>query len=669
LLQLFNLKKNQIMKKHLLITTGIFVSGLLAAQVAGKASQKVSKIPAHLSTISRVKSAAVTDTYQQLPFTAVTKTKTDVVINKTKRVNAVSEMAIGTTNYDLQSNGSVGDRIVVNADGSIAAVWTFATGDGGTYADRGTGYNYFDGTTWGPVPTARIENVRVGWGNVVNTRSGREVVLSHGSSNQTNLATRAVKGTGTWANSNSTLPNVSGGNWWPRMVSSNPRGGDTIYAISITYPVANGGTAYMGLDGALLFSRSTDGGVTWDIANQIPAGFTTANYTGFSGDGYAIAANGSTVAIIAGDSGADLTMSKSTDGGNTWTATTVMQFPIPLWDPTTVTSDINGDSVADTLETNDGNLAIALDNYGKAYVAYGRMKILNDAPDANGYSYFPYIDGLYVWSEGMPTQMAGLNPGNNFAAFIQDLYGDNYISFPTVPSGSFPFGLTRANSLTSFPSMAFDASNNLYLSYSAIVDSLSSLPHPEKLVRHQYITKSCDGGVNWSDPLDLDPNDPNLPQEGIYGSLAKNIDGNLHIIYQRDLYPGNGIPGASTTNPDGDQLDAGNDMIYVKVPITDITCPIITAIKNEASSVSTLSFYPNPATTNGTIDVVLKENAKMDIVVMNAVGQTVFTTSVNGNTGSNKVDVNLSNLSNGVYFYQVKIANNSTITNKFVVGK
>jgi len=655
------------MKKQLLFTTSIFVSGLLAAQVSGKAPQKVSKIPANLSTISALKSASVKDTYTQVPFAAAAKTKTGV--NSTKRVSAVSETLIGNTNYDLQSNGSVGDRIVVNADGSIAAVWTYATGDGGTYADRGTGYNYFNGTTWGPIPTARIENVRVGWGNIVNTRSGREVVLAHGSSNKTNLATRPVKGTGTWANSNTTLPNVSAGNWWPRMVSSNPRGGDTVYAISISYPVASGGALYMGQDGALLFSRSVNGGVTWDITNQIPAPFGPANYKGFSGDGYAIAAMGSTVAIVGGDSGTDLTLAKSTDGGVTWLSTTVMQFPIPLWDPTTVTSDINGDSVADTVETNDGNLAIALDNFGKAYVAYGRMRILNDSPDANGYSYFPYTDGLYVWAEGMPMQTAGFNPGNNFAAFIEDLGEQGTIYFPTVPSGSFPFGLTRANSLTSFPSMAFDASNNLYLSYSAVVDSLSSLPDAAKLVRHIYVTKSCDGGVNWSNPLDLDPNDPDLPQEGIYASLAKNIDGNLHIVYQRDLYPGNGIPGASTPNPDGAQLDAGNDIVYVRVPTTDISCPIVTGIKNESSSIATLSFYPNPATTNGTIDVVLKENAKMDIVVMSSIGQTVYTTSVNGTAGSIKVDVNLSNLSNGIYFYQVKIANNKAITNKFVVGK
>lgn len=92
-------------------------------------------------------------------------------------------------------------------------------------------------------------------------------------------------------------------------------------------------------------------------------------------------------------------------------------------------------------------------------------------------------------------------------------------------------------------------------------------------------------------------------------------------------------------------------------------------IKEESSSVSTLNFYPNPASTNGTIEVVLNENAKMDIVVLNAVGQKVYSTSVAGNAGSNKVDVNLNNLSSGLYFYQVKIADAKAITKKFVVNK
>jgi len=92
-------------------------------------------------------------------------------------------------------------------------------------------------------------------------------------------------------------------------------------------------------------------------------------------------------------------------------------------------------------------------------------------------------------------------------------------------------------------------------------------------------------------------------------------------------------------------------------------------INELANTVSYLNFYPNPASSNGTVEVSLVENAKMDIVVMNSVGQTVYTSSFEGTAGNNKVDINLSNLSAGLYFYQVKIANSKSVTKKFVVQK
>ena len=87
------------------------------------------------------------------------------------------------------------------------------------------------------------------------------------------------------------------------------------------------------------------------------------------------------------------------------------------------------------------------------------------------------------------------------------------------------------------------------------------------------------------------------------------------------------------------------------------------------NSITEVNFYPNPATINVTIDITLAENSKLDLTVMNCVGQTVYKTVVNGVAGSNKVNVDLNNLSNGIYFYQLKSANNKTITRKFVVGK
>jgi hypothetical protein len=649
------------MKKQLLFSTSIFLSGLLCAQVANRAT----KIPSKLANIAVKKSAVVDEKNSNvaIPFQAkVTSQISNAKKNQPASTFAVSETVVGNTLYDLQSNGSVGDRIVVNADGSIATCWTIEPTDGsGSYANRGTGYNYFNGSTWGAAPTARIENARVGWGNVADTRTKGEVVISHnGGAAKLHVATRPNKGTGSWTNSTTSFPSNAGGNWWPRMVTSNPAGGDTIYSISIT----NSGVVN-GLDGCLFFSRSLDGGLTWSALTQ-PTGFTSANYLGFSADAYAIAAKGSTVAIVAGDSDADVGLAKSTDGGVTWTYSTVLKFPLPLWDFTTTTSDIDNDAVADTIETSDGNFAVALDVNGNAYVAYGAYRLLNDAPSASGYSYFPYTDGLYLWNETMPQDLGG-----NLVAAIEDLGEQGTIYFPTpATQGDLAFGRWGC-SLTSYPSMAFDANNDLFLSYSSIVDSLGSLQNAEKLVRHQYVVKSCvltPGAEVFSAPMDIV--DQSLIYEGIFGSMAKNIDGNVHIIYMRDFYPGNGIPAAAgSTNPDAENLGNSNDMVYAKIPVSDFLCVTNINGLTNTNSVANLNFYPNPATSNGTIDVQLNETAKLDITILNSVGQTVFSTSVSGNIGSNKVNVNLSSLSSGLYFYQVKTDNSKAVTKKFAVEK
>jgi hypothetical protein len=271
-----------------------------------------------------------------------------------------------------------------------------------------------------------------------------------------------------------------------------------------------------------------------------------------------------------------------------------------------------------------------------------------------------------MWTEGMPADIGG-----DVIAAIEDLGEQGTIFFPTPSvSGNFSFGLW-GNSLTSYPSVAFDANNVMYLSYSSVVDSLMSLINTEKLVRHQYVIKSTDGGATWSDPCDIVGSPGGAVYEGVLGSLAKRVDGNLHILYQRDLGPGNGIPG---TNP-GDNKDEAdntgiNDIVYFKFPVAEIgACATDVGVKEQYSVVSGYKFYPSPASSNGTLEITLNDNSKMDINIMNAVGQIVYSTSLTGTAGFNKVDLNLSNLNSGIYFYQVKAGSSKTITNKFVIAK
>ncbi len=87
------------------------------------------------------------------------KVNTNVVNQGTTNKSSQVQVIVGTTTYDLQSNGSPQNRIYQD-NGTLGATWTYSSDVAGTYPDRGTGYNYYNGTSWGPIPTSRIETDR-----------------------------------------------------------------------------------------------------------------------------------------------------------------------------------------------------------------------------------------------------------------------------------------------------------------------------------------------------------------------------------------------------------------------------------------------------------------------------------------------------------------------------
>jgi hypothetical protein len=91
------------------------------------------------------------------------------------------EAEIIETIYDLQTNSTVANRFVVWDDGTMAAVCTRGVESPGGFAfpDRGTGYNYFDGSSWGPKPSTRIESKKAGWPSITKWGANGEFVVSH----------------------------------------------------------------------------------------------------------------------------------------------------------------------------------------------------------------------------------------------------------------------------------------------------------------------------------------------------------------------------------------------------------------------------------------------------------------------------------------------------------
>src|SRR5688572_7320460 len=298
-------------------------------------------------------------------------------------VSSMTSEIIGITSYDLQTNSAGCNRIYQQA-GNVGATWTFSNDFTGTFQDRGVGYNYWDGSTWGPFPTSGIDSVA--WPNI-DISGNTEYVVGHyrpGMPNDLSLLKRSPAGTGSWTQSN--LPSDSAGNFylWPRMRVGGPNG-NSIHVIALSQPVANGGVLVNGVDGVLSYSRSQDGGLTWDRIHVALPGVDNTNYFSMSADCYAIDVRGSTVAIVQGSKYNPWVLWKSTDNGTTWVRTVIMPFPIAAFDPLTMITDVNGDAIPDTVDFIDGSLAVLIDNNNMVHTWAGRMRVFEDVPGTLAY--------------------------------------------------------------------------------------------------------------------------------------------------------------------------------------------------------------------------------------------------------------------------------------------
>lgn len=577
---------------------------------------------------------------------------------------------IGTTSYQNQTNASICNRITKNADGTISATWTMSQVT--NWSDRGTGYNYFDGTSWGAAPTVRLENVRTGFTNVGITAGGGEFVVAHeaptsGTGLGTHITSRPVKGTGTWTDAT-----IGATDTWPRL-SIGGAARNTLHIIAQTSGATTPIVPYHQQDGAISYSRSTDGGLTWPVKRTLIPGLDSASYLGFGGDSYAMDTKGDTIVIVAGGFTVDVVMVKSIDNGTTWTKTVIKKFPIPFYNSATMITDTVGDvdtgtatTDADTLDTNDGSLAVLLDKTGMAHVWYGNMRVHCDNPGTAapaGLSYFPGTNGIMYWNESMLTAPAVMIAG------VIDLNSNGMIDVDFDNTGGGLLGYGSYNRcLTSFPTAGIDAAGKIYLAYSGIYEGVNDggvvggtgSANPSKSFRHEYVMRSDDNGATWCPPVDItDPTGGNY-YEGVYGAMAKNVDGFIHIIVQQDNSPGHGV--STTATPDPQTGDA--DIIYYKIPVNDVACNV--GIHENASSVSEVTLYPNPADNAVNLTLKVAKATKASIKIVNVVGQEVSHSESNLIAGNNIVTLDITKCKQGVYFVTAVIDGNN-YTQKLIV--
>ena len=565
---------------------------------------------------------------------------------------AINETVIGQTTYDLQTNSTVMNRVINHGDGTISGTWTYSSSGDLAASDRGTGYNYYSGSAWAGFPTARQEaSTRTGWSSISRTSTNGEVIINHPGSTGLHILTRSAKGTGAWTEATIPTNTNAGGILWPRAVTAGANG-QTIHCIAITAPVANNGTLYQGMDGALLYWRSQDGGATWDIQDSILTGLDSTTHIGFSADAYAIDAVGDVVAFAIFNDLDDVILMKSTDNGSNWTHTVVKDFPITKYDAQaagTIT-DFPVDGIADTLESSDNSGAIVIDGNNQVHVAYGYMRYLDDDPAAgSNFSYFPFLDGIMYWNEGMGATEPVV------IANIRDLDGDGQINFTPTDAASVPGYFV---SQTGFPSMGVDANNVLYMTYSGHVENLNQ---GSQDYRHVYAIASDDGGANWSCPLDITPYPTHEFDECVFASLARDVDGQMHVTYQMDNEPGLAVRG------DEDPFGT-NEIRYITVDTADVidyVCPNV-SINELDGNINGVNVFPNPAKNMVKLVFNLVESDDVTVSVSNIMGQEVIALSNQMNrVGVHSIELNINDLKPGIYFVNIK-SNDEIVSQKFI---
>lgn len=603
------------------------------------------------------------------------------------------------TNYDLQSNSAIGNRIAVwpNGSASFVATWDHSLDE--NFAVRGTGYNYYDGSEMGEEPEERQESIRSGWPTIAACGNG-EVMASHATG--VNLYYRPTKGQGAWQLINNWGAQYSSPTW-PRVVVSGPNN-EYIHLVMCKQE----GNQTIGYTNHIYYVRVTRDGDNWQIPselNEFPGldNSASGDYRNqLSADDYVMAANGNNVAVMFSSYTTEVFYMISHDNGETWERQIIAPYPIlgENGEPVhAVDFDDFPNGMTDTISTSDGSHSIAIDNNGVVHAAFGLFHWR--ATDSDSYTYYPagYF-GIVYWNSDYTNELGGheilpfgqssidvnhpewepnglgwtLDPDrieelaavNGQEANLHlfgyiDENGNGTLDYDNVLGAAWHY---RTYGLATTPGVSVDNFGNVAIVYSVWSETRINMT-TNFSYRSGYVTYRSCGGIWYDDDINLSE-DPMHMLDEVYPTTASPVayDGAFWVYYSADEYQGLflDIDAENYPNSNNGQLSE-NQIFAVKIVPTSI----VGVAENEAvNPMTTTRVYPTPTHGVLNVEVNASQTSDVNISVFNIMGQKVSEQNTTVNTGINTTAINTESLSSGIYFVTVK-ANGFENTMKFVV--
>lgn len=584
------------------------------------------------------------------------------------------------TYYDWQTNHAAINRTIVWPDGKVNFAFTYA----GTsnFSDRGTAIGTYDINTdeWTP-SDGRVENEKTGFGSIARYKENGIVVAAHTASdtkvyiiddkdNMTPNSVPAVLNIGTDIYTH------------PCVMTSGPNR-DIIHMVCSEFD--DGDPDGNGIEHGIRYYRSTDG-ESWDITClELP--YLTIDYgTEHGGNCYywMETTEDNVLSLVINTGNTDGIVLYSTDNGDSWERKIYFHDPCPgvedleesffyprwtsaLWNDNMelmMAYEINGSAHSGTYNKVGGGCA-----FWSEYLPYRGTTVEwgfdpnNPMPPTPGQPFI--MDSAYLFEDIYSAWCFWSEPTHDmlpeyFGYFFnvdedgnwEDPFAEEWeTDFHFIEGGSLEpignHGSYNAGSAMQPVLCKVNGNDNELVTVWCFLDDENSLN--DMFYFKLFAAYSCDGGLNWSHPVNLVAGEFEFTYNEMVYPQAAVIGNTLIVAAQVDSDPGTSVISSSEDgNPDD------NAWLGFTFDITDLFSWYDGMPEVGSNHNVHMDIYPNPAVDR--LNVTLSQNA--EIVIYNIMGQKVM--SQEGFAGANSININ--NLTSGVYF-----VNAGSDTQKFIV--
>jgi hypothetical protein len=506
----------------------------------------------------------------------------------------------GWTQYDYQTNASTGNRIVIDNAGAAHVCWMQSN----QYPSlRSVYYNCYHngGWEWPGVGTPVMANGS-GYTNISATPDDRAAITFHRAPVGAESLFLAIDASSCFGVFSYYRPPNRIGNSpgiWPYLTIQ-PNGN-----IHVTSTVQ--------ASSVVIYSRSTDGGVSWSqpqIADS-NAGISQVITSSPVSNKVAIVYIRDNPDNMAGTTG-DIYYNQSMDG--------------LVWDW------VNGRVNVTNYGPDDDSLSAGSD-VDAVYDYNDNLHILWNGHWEVNNSYYYYLSWLFHYSTGT----------GNITEIIE--------SDSLWPSSGCDFGGWNWHYCKM--SIGSDTSSNIFVAYTDFdTADCSACGYANGDI---YAHWSSNGGATWSQRVNLTNSQtpgclPGDCESDNWSTLAEKVTDQLHLFYVNDKDAG-GIPQTECSITD-------NPMLYFRAPVS------LVGIDEGPSIPSGFALnqnYPNPFNARTLIAFALSREAYIDLAVYDVLGRRVATVlSGKQPAGEHAVTWDAGDLSSGIYCYRLRTGGGST---------